>query len=212
MLWCITGAGHLIRETCELIDERFVVCVSRAGEEVLRAYGIKLNPKELIKESEQSPSFSFAGRVFAREFSKVIIAPCTSNTLAKIAHGIADSLVANIAAQALKVGVELVVLPSDVASTTTSIPIYVERKLCECETCDALLACPRGAFYDKGKLKLSACDACKLCVSACKRGAVSFGKKISLSPRRVDLENIQTLRSEGVKIVESLEELKKEIE
>jgi len=43
----------------------------------------------------------------------VLIAPATANTVAKIAHGIADTLVTNAAAQAMKVDVPVYIFPVD---------------------------------------------------------------------------------------------------
>jgi flavoprotein len=42
-----------------------------------------------------------------------LIAPATANTVAKIAYGIADSLITNSAAQAMKVDVPVYIFPVD---------------------------------------------------------------------------------------------------
>jgi flavoprotein len=49
----------------------------------------------------------------------VVVAPCSANTAAKIALGIADSLVTNIVSQALKSCVKVVVLPTDAEPEVT---------------------------------------------------------------------------------------------
>ncbi len=52
--------------------------------------------------------------VLTGNIKKVVVAPCTSNTIAKLVYGIADSLCTNLVAQAQKTGTEVWVLPTDV--------------------------------------------------------------------------------------------------
>jgi flavoprotein len=122
ILWCITGAGHLLDECVEKIERisetaEVTVVFSDAGYEVAVMYGlferIKKYAGEIIIERNQGKSSLFVGRLYKKEFEKIIVAPCTANTTAKIAHGIADSLVANIVAQAGKADIPAYILPTD---------------------------------------------------------------------------------------------------
>jgi flavoprotein len=47
------------------------------------------------------------------KYKAFIICPATANTVAKLAHGIADSLITNSAAQAMKVDVPVYIYPVD---------------------------------------------------------------------------------------------------
>jgi len=132
ILWCITGAGHLLKETLESMLEikkgsEVTVVMSSAGQEVAAMYGllgrIKKDFPEIVLEKEDGKSAPFIGRLWGKEYGKVIIAPCTANTAAKIASGVADSLVSNIAAQAGKREIPLFILPTDSEETTeTCLP------------------------------------------------------------------------------------------
>jgi flavoprotein len=132
ILWCITGAGHLLDECVEKIEElsgtaEVTVVFSDAGYEVAVMYGlferIKKSAGEIVLEKNQGKSSSFVGRLYKKEFEKVIVAPCTANTTAKIAHGIADSLVTNIVAQSGKAIIPLYILPTDaVKDLKTKLP------------------------------------------------------------------------------------------
>jgi len=121
--WGITGAGHHLRETFDLFvrakevyGDRVSVTsfVSRAAEEVTRVYGLfqqleRVSPggymEEVILEREQGWSYPKTGRFSRGIYDALFVSPTTSNTIAKIAHGIADSLVTNAVAHAVKGGV-----------------------------------------------------------------------------------------------------------
>jgi flavoprotein len=132
ILWCITGAGHLLDECVEKIEElsktaEVTVVFSDAGYEVALMYGlfdrIKNSAAEIILEKNQRKSSPFVGRLYKKEFEKVIVAPCTANTTAKVVHGIADSLVTNIVAQSGKAGTPVYILPTDaVKALKTKLP------------------------------------------------------------------------------------------
>lgn len=120
VLWCITGGGHLLEESCSVIERLarrhdVTVAFSKAGREVAEAYGLRNRiaraAARVVYEERQGHSSPIVGSLGS--FGLVVISPCTANTAAKIALGIADSLVSNIAAQALKSGRRVVVVPTD---------------------------------------------------------------------------------------------------
>ncbi|MEM2917930.1 MAG: flavoprotein [Candidatus Altiarchaeota archaeon] len=122
ILWCITGSGHLLEETIELMEKisknnEITIAISNAGFEVLRMYGfyekIKKISERIILEKDQGHSFPFIGKIANREFDKIFVMPCSANTTAKIAYGIADSLISNIVSQGLKNSLEVILLPTD---------------------------------------------------------------------------------------------------
>ena len=54
------------------------------------------------------------------EYSVLLVAPATGNSVAKFVYGISDSLVSNLFAQAGKSHVPIIVLPTDVAPEVDS--------------------------------------------------------------------------------------------
>jgi len=61
------------------------------------------------------PSAPVVGRFARGVYSVLIIAPATSNSVAKFVYGISDSLITNIFARTGKSQVPIVVLPTDLA-------------------------------------------------------------------------------------------------
>jgi len=127
--WGITGAGHLLKESYDTFrmlaqKHQITIFVSGAGEEVLRMYGLldKLNEisggehlQEIFLESQSGRSFPKAGRFLLGKYDALVVSPATSNTVAKIVHGIADSLITNAVAQANKSGTPVYIVPVDIS-------------------------------------------------------------------------------------------------
>ncbi len=122
ILWGITGAGDLLKETIdeiELISKSGIevtTCLSKAGDLVLKRYNLKQRVDRLSKEVsvEQDANTPFIiGPIQRGQYSCLIIAPATSNTVAKIVYGIADTLITNAVAQAMKARVIVHILPTD---------------------------------------------------------------------------------------------------
>lgn len=124
--WVITGAGHFLKECFEIVGElngRAVLFFSKAGLEVTKMYGLndflaKRNIHVINDEKASSPS---CGAFAARRYEVLVVAPATSNTIAKCALGIADSLPTNLFAQAGKSQIPILVLPSDTAPKIDSV-------------------------------------------------------------------------------------------
>jgi len=133
--WGITGSGDKLIETVEamtLAKEEYQtldieVFLSKAGQQVAKYYKIYdkirgIFAKVYVEEDANMPFL--AGRVQMGDFKFLIVAPATSNTVAKIAHGIADTLLTNSVIQALKADVPVYIMPCDFRGgrTTTTLP------------------------------------------------------------------------------------------
>ncbi|PKP58994.1 MAG: flavoprotein [Candidatus Altiarchaeales archaeon HGW-Altiarchaeales-1] len=133
ILWCITGAGQFLKECVEILDKNNdvkTVAISEAGEDVLKMYGIKPKTEHKILEKEQGKAFPFCGKVCKGDYDLIIAAPVTSNTVAKLAYGISDSLITVIITQAIKSAIPVYLLPTDISEGYSITPkgrkIYVK--------------------------------------------------------------------------------------
>lgn len=217
VLWCITGAGHLLEECVEVMEEfgeDITVALSSAGEEVARMYGLldRINNLgvETILEREQGKSFPVCGRMARREYDLLLVAPCTANTIAKIANGIADSLASNLVAQAQKTGIPVIVLPTDTEkSQKTKIPLTLESEKCRnCNPCPPMEGCSNSAFYlaERVRINLLNCNSCRKCIPLCEYRAIKFGKEVTIKSRETDLRNLERLK--GIKVIKKPVEIK----
>ncbi len=123
LAWGITGAGDRIRETIDVMKRlkennnvEIRVYASQAGEQVLKWYKLLDEVKNsfdrfYVEKNANSPFL--AGELQIGKYSALIIAPATANTVAKIAGGIADTLLSNSALMALKSFVPVYIMPSD---------------------------------------------------------------------------------------------------
>jgi archaeoflavoprotein AfpA len=141
--WGITGSGDRLRETVDVmkkicrdfedkVDVR--VYVSKAGDQVVKYYKLSNELDEAfdkvwVEANANSPFL--AGQVQSGKFEFLLIAPATSNTVAKISMGLADSLLSNAAIMGLKASVPLYIMPSDLAEgfVSTKLPNGKDLKL-----------------------------------------------------------------------------------
>jgi dihydromethanopterin reductase (acceptor) len=89
--------------------------LSAAAEEVLPMYGVRL---EALRERfrifrDKSASSVPVGALYYEQYHTVVVAPATSNTVAKCAFGISDTLPTNMFAQAGKLGIPGIVFACD---------------------------------------------------------------------------------------------------
>jgi archaeoflavoprotein AfpA len=123
IVWGITGSGDLIHDIIKTMkqleadaDIRLTVLVSKAGEQMLRLYGLwdELNASfsKVKKESNANVPF-VAGPLQIGKYDAFVVAPLTANSTAKIAHGIADTLITNAIAQTLKGSTPVLLYPVD---------------------------------------------------------------------------------------------------
>lgn len=134
--WGITGAGEKIEKTYETMidiqsiyqdDVKIYVYVSKAGKQVLKYYGLykKINAdfKKVFFEVNSNTPF-LAGDVQLHKFEFLLVAPCTSNTIAKIASRIGDTIITNSVIMGQKSRVPIYIMPVDFKEgvITTKIP------------------------------------------------------------------------------------------
>ena len=123
--WGITGSGDRLAETLNVMNELkehykngvdVRVFLSKAGEQVVRwyklYYQLKQNFEKVWVEFNSNSPF-LAGDLEVRKYEFLLIAPSTSNTVAKIAAGISDTMLCNSAIMALKASVPVYIMPSD---------------------------------------------------------------------------------------------------
>jgi flavoprotein len=115
--WCITGSGHFLTESLALAA-RLPSCdlfLSAAAEEVLSIYKLPLD--ELRQRfrifRDKTASAVPVGMLYDDVYHTVVLAPATSNTVAKCAFGFSDTLPTNMFAQAGKLGIPGIVFACD---------------------------------------------------------------------------------------------------
>jgi flavoprotein len=113
----VTGSGHGLEECLALAARlpQVDLFLSAAAEEVLPLYGLHVD--ELKKRfrvfRDKSASSVPVGMLYSEIYHTVVVAPATSNTVAKCAYGISDSLPTNMFAQAGKLGIPGIVFACD---------------------------------------------------------------------------------------------------
>jgi archaeoflavoprotein AfpA len=123
--WGITGGGDKLPETMSVMREirdeyqdevDIRVFLSKAGEQVAKWYRLldqlKRDFNRVSVEVNSNAPF-LAGDLQAREYKFLLVAPATSNTVAKIAAGVADTLLCNSVVMALKASVPVYIMPTD---------------------------------------------------------------------------------------------------
>ncbi len=119
LAWAITGSGHYIEECLNFVltIDNVDLYLSQAAEEVIKMYGFNLNDirEKMPVYRDKAASSPPVGLFYSGYYHTFVMAPATSNTVAKCVLGIADSLVTNLFAQAGKCRVPSIVYPCDIA-------------------------------------------------------------------------------------------------
>ena len=128
LAWAITGSGHYIEECLNFVLtlDNVDLYLSQAAEEVIKMYGFNLNDirEKMPVYRDKAASSPPVGLFYSGYYHTFVMAPATSNTVAKCVLGIADSLVTNLFAQAGKCRVPSIVYPCDIApEMKTTAPI-----------------------------------------------------------------------------------------
>ena len=115
--WVITGSGHFFEECLDIMSSlgEFDLFVSKAAEEVIRMYRKKNAnfPKQTRIFKDTTASSAPVGFFYKDMYHTLVVAPATSNSIAKFVAGISDNLATNIFAQAGKCKVPCIVLACD---------------------------------------------------------------------------------------------------
>ncbi len=115
--WALTGSGHCLEESIALASRlpQVDLFLSAAAEEVLPMYGLRI---ESLRERfrifrDKTMSAVPVGELYTEAYHTLVVAPATSNTVAKCAFGISDTLPTNMFAQAGKLGIPGLVFACD---------------------------------------------------------------------------------------------------
>ena len=114
--WALTGSGHFFKECLDIMGELDEVdlFVTRAAGEVIRMYRQAL-PKSMRVFRDTTASAAPVGAFYYGTYHTLVVAPATSNTVAKCVYGISDTLVTNVFAQAGKCRIFSIVFACDTA-------------------------------------------------------------------------------------------------
>ncbi len=119
LAWAITGSGHYLRESLAILGslKNVDVYLSRAAAEIIQQYGFQqqLNDSGHRIYQDKTASSVPVELFYQGKYHTLVIAPATSNTIAKMAYGFSDSLVTNLYAQAGKTRVQSIVFACDTA-------------------------------------------------------------------------------------------------
>ncbi|MEJ2272724.1 MAG: dihydromethanopterin reductase (acceptor) [Candidatus Bathyarchaeota archaeon] len=233
--WVITGAGHFLEETFNVMNEltknnkiKVTTILSSAGEQVVKMYGL-WNKLELISsgnylqeifiEKSKDPGFSHSGRFILDLYEMVIVSPASSNTVAKIVYGIADTNATTAVAQAQKANVPVNILPTDQREgfVITSLPNRIERKKCKlCNPCPLVDVCSYFAIKISNgipRIDSQLCQGCGDCTTFCKYDAIRIREKKKLYIRKIDIENFKKLQlMEKLTVLKNPKQIEKLIE
>jgi archaeoflavoprotein AfpA len=123
--WGIAGAGDKIAECIEIMKDIQIeyqdiidihVFLSKAAVQVLAYYQLEKDLKASFKKvrTEINSNAPFlAAWMQIKKYKFLLIAPATSNTVAKIANGIGDTLLTNATIMSLKAFVPVYIVPTD---------------------------------------------------------------------------------------------------
>jgi dihydromethanopterin reductase (acceptor) len=116
--WALTGSGHFFKECLAMIRDLDEVdlFVSKAAAEVVRMYRQDFSlPKSARIYRDVTASAPPVGNFYYGVYHTLVLAPATSNTVAKCVFGISDTLATNVFAQAGKCRVPAIVFACDTA-------------------------------------------------------------------------------------------------
>ena len=116
--WALTGSGHFLKESLTLVRdlEDVDLFLSRAADEVLRMYKQELGLPRSTRTYHDTTASAFpVGQFYYGVYHTLVVAPATSNAVAKFVCGISDDLVSNVFAQGGKCRVPVIVFACDTA-------------------------------------------------------------------------------------------------
>ena len=139
IVWGITGAGDLITEIFEVMEEvsrmkdlEISAVLSKAAVTVLRWYKLQDKLDSMVNrvfvEKDANTPF-VVGPLQVGQYDGLLVAPLTANSVAKIVSGIADTLITNAVSQTNKTNMDIYVLPVDQKKGTTTTILPGNEKL-----------------------------------------------------------------------------------
>ena len=122
LAWAITGSGHYLRESLAVLQtlENVDIFLSKAAAEIIKQYGFQAQLDATGHKVYQDKTASSVPveLFYAGKYHTLVIAPATSNTVAKMTYGFSDSLVTNLYAQAGKTRVPSIIFACDTVPIT----------------------------------------------------------------------------------------------
>lgn len=117
LAWAITGSGHYLRESLSVLQslKNVDIFLSKAAAEIIKQYGFQAQldaSGHKVYQDKTASSVPVEG-FYTGKYHTLVIAPATSNTVAKMAYGFSDSLVTNLYAQAGKTRVPSIIFACD---------------------------------------------------------------------------------------------------
>lgn len=117
--WAITGSGHYLKECLDIVRTlpNVDLFLTRAATEVLKMYGYDLKKlrEDIRVYRDTTASAVPVTFLYEGNYHSIVVAPATSNTVAKCVAGISDTLATNIYAQAGKCRIQSIVFACDTA-------------------------------------------------------------------------------------------------
>jgi len=144
--WAVTGAGHLLKESLEVLEKikNYELFCSPASLEVASIYKLNFPQKPI---TDTSASTLECRGFFSGKYERLVIAPATSNSVAKFVAGISDSMASTLFAQAGKAGIPITVLPSDskeiIETMGATKPITIKARPIDLENVEKLKKFPK---------------------------------------------------------------------
>ena len=139
IVWGITGSGDRIAEVFQVMGElatnkelEITSVLSRAAVKVVNWYRLKekldaISKKVFVEEDANTPFI--VGPLQTGEYSCLLVAPATANTVAKVVNGIADTIITNAVSQTNKTSTPVYILPVDQNKGTTVTILPGGKKL-----------------------------------------------------------------------------------
>ncbi len=141
--WGITGAGDKIADFLDImiqIKTQYTdkidihVFISKAGETVLKFYNLETKLRQNFEKVQVEVNANapfLAAWLQMGKYEFLLIAPATSNTVAKIANGVGDTMLTNATIMGLKAYRQVYIAPTDyeVGECITKLPNGKEMKL-----------------------------------------------------------------------------------
>ena len=134
VLWGITGSGDFIEDIVSMMKDvnsipgvEVRVVTSKAARRVLGLYGVwdsVENGFPSVRPELDSNDPIVVGELQTGRYDVFLVCPATANTTAKISLGIADTVISNAAAMAMKADIPVYIFPVDQKRGTlvTEIP------------------------------------------------------------------------------------------